>query len=119
MEKSADNNAIAATAASLGERISASEGAAGNAGINHSVCRWCYDDIPLDTFCAAAKEIGLQSIELLETSDFATLEKFGLTCAMVTFPTTTTKDGVKVGMIRKLSTGQSITMRWWRFMKRP
>ncbi|MBG7606639.1 MAG: TIM barrel protein [Verrucomicrobia bacterium] len=101
MEESANNNAIAATAASLGERISASEGAAGNAGINHSVCRWCYDDIPLEVFCAAAKEIGLQSIELLETSDFATLEKFGLTCAMVTFPTTTTKDGVKCGMIEK------------------
>lgn len=101
MEESANNNAIAATVASLGERISASEGVAGNAGINHSVCRWCYDDIPLEVFCAAAKEIGLQSIELLETSDFATLEKFGLTCAMVTFPTTTTKDGVKVGMIEK------------------
>ena len=69
--------------------------------INHSVCRWCYDDIPLEDFCIAAKEIGLGSIELLETSDFTTLEKHGLSCAMVTFPTATTKDGVKVGMIEK------------------
>ena len=43
--------------------------------INHSVCRWCYDDIPLEEFCTAAKEIGIGSIELLETSDFATLRK--------------------------------------------
>lgn len=71
------------------------------AGINHSVCRWCYEDIPLETMCAAAKEIGLQSIELLQTSDFATLGKYGLTCAMVTFPTTVTKDGTRVGMIEK------------------
>jgi hydroxypyruvate isomerase len=45
--------------------------------------------------------MGIQSIELVGTGDFATLEKHGLTCAMVTFPTTTTKDGVKVGMIEK------------------
>jgi hydroxypyruvate isomerase len=69
--------------------------------INHSVCRWCYEDIPLDDFCTAAKGMGIQSVELLETSDFATLEKHGLICAIVTFPTTTTKDGVKVGMIEK------------------
>jgi hydroxypyruvate isomerase len=69
--------------------------------INHSVCRWCYEDIPLEDFCAAAKGMGIGSVELLETSDFATLEKHGLTCAIVTFPTTTTKDGVKVGMIEK------------------
>lgn len=69
--------------------------------INHSVCRWPYDDIPLDDFCAAAKAMGIASVELLETSDFPTLRKHKLDCAMVTFPTTVTKDGVKVGMIEK------------------
>jgi len=97
MDKSASNTAIDASTALLGERFSARYGA----GINHSVCRWCYDDIPLETLCAAAKGIGLQSIELLETSDFAILGKYGLACAMVTFPTTVTKGGVKVGMIEK------------------
>lgn len=72
-----------------------------NAGINHSVCRWCYGDIPLETLCAAAEGIGLRSIELLETSDFAVLRKYGLDCAMVTFPTAVTRQGVKVGMIEK------------------
>ncbi len=70
-------------------------------GINHSVCRWCYEDIPFEEFCVAVKEIGLQSIDLLETSDFAVMDKHGLECAVVTFPTTITKEGTKVGMIEK------------------
>lgn len=49
----------------------------------------------------AVKEMGIESIDLLDTSDFEILDKHGLTCAMVTFPTTTTKEGVKVGMIEK------------------
>jgi hydroxypyruvate isomerase len=51
--------------------------------INHSVCKWCYDKIPLDQFCQSAKEIGLQSVELLEAKDFSTLRKHDLACAMV------------------------------------
>jgi hydroxypyruvate isomerase len=51
--------------------------------INHSACRWCYSKIPLDDLCRAGKEMGLQSIDLLEESDFPTIEKYGLICAMV------------------------------------
>ena len=51
--------------------------------INHSVCKWCYNNIPLEEFCQSAKEIGLQSVELLEVKDFPTLKKYGLVCAMV------------------------------------
>ena len=69
--------------------------------INHSVCRWPYADIPLEDFCVAAKNMGIGSIELLETSDFVTLRKYGLECAVVSFPVTTTNEGVKVGMIEK------------------
>jgi hydroxypyruvate isomerase len=54
--------------------------------INHSVCKWCYGKIPLEEFCKAAKEIGLTSVELLQPSDFPTLKKYGLTCAMVSNP---------------------------------
>jgi hydroxypyruvate isomerase len=52
--------------------------------VNHSVCKWCYKNIPLEEFCLAAKEIGLPSIELLEVKDFPTLKKHSLTCAVVT-----------------------------------
>jgi hydroxypyruvate isomerase len=51
--------------------------------VNHSVCKWCYAKIPLEDFCRSAKEIGLQSVELLETKDFETLKKHDLACAMV------------------------------------
>jgi len=70
-------------------------------GIRHSVCKWCYNDIPLEELCFAAREIGLESIELLMPEDFAILEKHGLACAMVSFPTAITPQGVKVGLIEK------------------
>lgn len=50
--------------------------------INHSVCQWCYDDIPLEKLCEAAKEIGIKSIDLLRSDQWATAAKYGLTCAM-------------------------------------
>ena len=51
-------------------------------GIHHSVCKWCYKDIPLEELAAAAKGLGLESIELLDPTDFPLLKKYGLTCAM-------------------------------------
>ena len=50
--------------------------------INHSVCKWCYDKIPLEDLCKAAKQMGISSIELLGPDDWPTLKKYGLTCAM-------------------------------------
>ena len=50
--------------------------------INHSVCRWCYDKISLDDLCKAAKQIGLQSIELVGPDEWPTLKKYGLTSAL-------------------------------------
>lgn len=50
--------------------------------INHSVCQWCYNDIPLDELCAAAKQMGIKSIDLLNSTQWATAAKHGLTCAM-------------------------------------
>jgi len=54
--------------------------------IHHSVCRWCYDQVDLDTLCAAAKDIGLAAIDLLNPPEFATVKKYGLECSMVSFP---------------------------------
>jgi hydroxypyruvate isomerase len=75
-----------AAAASLSQRLQAEDAAAGSKlkyRINHSVCKWCYGDIPLDEFCQAGKKIGLQSVELLKVEDFPTLKKHDLMCAMV------------------------------------
>ncbi len=50
--------------------------------INHSACRWCYNDIPLDDLCRKGKELGLGAIDLLEPTEWATAQKYGLTCSM-------------------------------------
>jgi hydroxypyruvate isomerase len=50
--------------------------------INHSVCQWCYNSIPLEDLAIAAKEIGLKSVELLGPDKWAIVIKHGLTCAM-------------------------------------
>ncbi|MCW5910251.1 MAG: TIM barrel protein [Cyclobacteriaceae bacterium] len=53
-----------------------------NQKINHSVCQWCYNSIPLEDLVKAAKEIGLKSVELLGADQWAVVQKYGLTCAM-------------------------------------
>jgi hydroxypyruvate isomerase len=76
-----------AAASSLSRQLRAEDAAASpklKGRINHSVCRWCYNKIPLDKLCQAAREIGLQSIDLMEVKDFPTLKNYGLVCAMVT-----------------------------------
>ena len=55
--------------------------------IHHSVCRWCYNKLTLDELCAAARQMGITGIDLLEPADFPTLKKYGLTCPMVSYPT--------------------------------
>ncbi|HRE82262.1 MAG TPA: TIM barrel protein, partial [Opitutaceae bacterium] len=54
----------------------------------HSVCKWCYKNIPLADLAAAAKGLGLDSIELLGPADWPTLKAHGLTCAMASGPGT-------------------------------
>lgn len=56
------------------------------AGIQQSVCKWCYPDFSVDELAAAAKEIGLRSVELLEPRDWDAVQKHGLTCAMAFGP---------------------------------
>jgi hydroxypyruvate isomerase len=50
--------------------------------INHSVCRWCYNSIPLEEFCAAAKKIGISAIDLVGPKDWPVLQKYGLFSSM-------------------------------------
>ncbi len=50
--------------------------------INHSVCKWCYGKIPLETFAQECKAMGIKSIELLGPAEWPILKKYGLTCAL-------------------------------------
>ena len=78
---------ITGTAAgvSLTNRIEAAEASLSanlKGRVNHSVCRWCYNSIPLEELCQAAKNIGLTSIELTGPDEWPVLKKYGLTSAM-------------------------------------
>ncbi|ACB75646.1 hydroxypyruvate isomerase family protein [Opitutus terrae] len=57
-------------------------------GFRHSVCRWCYNKIPLEELARAAKEIGLHSVELLGPDEWPVVQRHGLTCAMANGTTT-------------------------------
>jgi len=50
--------------------------------IRHSVCRWCYDSIPLESFCQSVKEIGIPAIDLVAPKDWPMLQKYGLYSSM-------------------------------------
>lgn len=51
--------------------------------LNQSVCKWCFNKIPLDQFAADVAAMGLVGIDLLDPKDFPTLKKHGLVCTMV------------------------------------
>ncbi len=50
----------------------------------HSVCRWCFGSVPLEELCEKVKPMGITSIELTVPDEWATLKKYGLTCAVAT-----------------------------------
>lgn len=50
--------------------------------INHSVCRWCYNSIPIEELCAAGKKMGLKGIDLVGPKDWPVLKKYGLFSSM-------------------------------------
>ena len=88
LRKVAGSAAAAVATAKLSPTLHAANAAAADSKlkgrIHPSVCKWCYERIPLDDFCKSAKDIGLVSVELLKVEDFPTLKQHDLTCAMVT-----------------------------------
>ncbi|GAA4500298.1 TIM barrel protein [Hymenobacter ginsengisoli] len=50
--------------------------------IKQSVCRWCFQDMPLEQLCVAAKEMGIKGIDLVGPNDWPTLKKHGLDSPM-------------------------------------
>jgi hydroxypyruvate isomerase len=51
--------------------------------LKQSLARWCYAKIPLDDLCRQAAEMGLSGIDLVDSPDWPTVRKYGLTPAMV------------------------------------
>jgi len=50
--------------------------------INHSVCHWTYNFLPLDQLCVAIKEIGFAAIDLVGPKDWDVLKKHGVYSSM-------------------------------------
>jgi hydroxypyruvate isomerase len=50
--------------------------------INHSVCQWCFNSMPLEDLCKAVKEIGFSAIDLIAPKDWPILQKYGIYSSM-------------------------------------
>lgn len=50
--------------------------------INHSVCSWTYNFLPLDEMCVMVKRLGFSAIDLLAPKDWPVVQKHGITCSM-------------------------------------
>lgn len=80
---------LAGTGSGLGARAAESAVPQPRKGsVNHSVCRWCYNSMPLEALAQAVQAMGVRSIELLDPEDWPVVRKYGLTCAMANGPST-------------------------------
>ena len=50
--------------------------------INHSVCQWCFDDIPLEDFLKILNQLGIKAIDLVGPKDWPMLKKYDIHCSM-------------------------------------
>ncbi|MGB8194399.1 MAG: TIM barrel protein [Chitinophagaceae bacterium] len=50
--------------------------------VNHSVCRWTYNYLPLEDLCKAVKEIGFSAIDLVGPKDWPVLKQHGIFSSM-------------------------------------
>jgi hydroxypyruvate isomerase len=50
--------------------------------INHSVCRWCYNTIPLEQLCQEVKKLNFSAIDLVGPKDWDMLKKYGIDSSM-------------------------------------
>lgn len=54
----------------------------GKGNIRHSVCRWCFNDIPLEALCTAVKPMGITAIDLVGPQEWEVLQRHGLDSSM-------------------------------------
>lgn len=50
--------------------------------INHSVCQWCFNDIPLEDFLKTLKDLGIKAIDLIGPKDWPLLKQYDIHCSM-------------------------------------
>ena len=50
--------------------------------INHSVCHWCFEQIPLEDFLITLRRLGIGAIDLVGPKDWPLLKKYNIHCSM-------------------------------------
>ena len=50
--------------------------------INHSVCLWTYNYLPLEELCIEVKKMGISAIDLLTPKEWPIAQKHGIYCSM-------------------------------------
>jgi len=72
----------AALSPALAGAASQSAGSAVKRGrLKQSVCRWCYQRIPLEEFCGGVADIGIPAIDLLQPDEWAVAARHRLLCS--------------------------------------
>jgi hydroxypyruvate isomerase len=73
--------AAAVTALAAGPLFADAPKLKGN--LHHSLCRWCYNKIPLEKLATESAKLGYASIELLRPNEVLQIKPLGLTCAVL------------------------------------
>ena len=60
--------------------------------INHSVCHWCFEQIPLEEFLITLARLGIGAIDLVGPKDWPLLKKHNIHCSMC--------NGAELGLTR-------------------
>ncbi|MGB0881092.1 MAG: hydroxypyruvate isomerase family protein [Polaribacter sp.] len=50
--------------------------------INHSVCQWCFNNIPLEDFLKTLHKLGVKAIDLMGPKDWPLLKRYNIECSM-------------------------------------
>ncbi len=50
--------------------------------INHSVCEWCFNHIPLEELLKNLNQLGIKAIDLIGPKDWPLLKKYDIHCSM-------------------------------------
>jgi hydroxypyruvate isomerase len=50
--------------------------------INHSVCKWCFNHLPLEDFLKVLNNLGIKAIDLIGPKDWPLLKRYDIHCSM-------------------------------------
>ncbi|AWX45610.1 Hydroxypyruvate isomerase [Flagellimonas maritima] len=50
--------------------------------LNHSVCQWCFNYLPLEEFLQVLNNLGIKAIDLIAPKDWPLLKKYDIHCSM-------------------------------------